>query len=125
MWVGVWVVVVCGVLPGVAGASVFGPPAGRVFTGMTGSSSVSGFTAQVGKAPAVFGFFTSWGSGFSGIFAAARAAHARPMLHISTALNYGEPEAISPLGIARGQGDGYLWPSTRRWPTTASRSTSG
>jgi hypothetical protein len=36
------------------------------------------------------------------------------MLHISTAQGYGEPERITPLGIARGHGDGYLIGLTRR-----------
>ena len=43
-----------------AHAQVFGPPNGKVFTGLTGSNSVEKFSEEVGKRPAVFGFFTYW-----------------------------------------------------------------
>src|SRR3954453_17721766 len=91
-----------------AHAQVFGPPSGKVFTGLTGSNLVTKFSGEVGKRPAVFGFFTYWNASNEYTFNYARKAHARLMLHISTAQNYGVPEVISPLGIARGQGDGYL-----------------
>jgi hypothetical protein len=91
-----------------ARAQVFGPPNGKVFTGLTGSNSVEKFSAEVGKRPAVFGFFTYWNQSNEYTFRYAEQAHARLMLHISTAQNYGVKEEISPLGIARGQGDAYL-----------------
>src|SRR4051794_40624952 len=91
-----------------AHAQVFDPPSGKVFTGLTGSNLTTKFTAEVGKHPAVFGFFTYWNASNEYTFNYAHKANARLMLHISTAQNYGVPEVISPLGIARGQGDGYL-----------------
>jgi len=91
-----------------ARAQVFGPPSGKVFTGLTGSNSVTKFSGEVGKRPAVFGFFTYWNAPNEYTFRHAAAADARLMLHISTAQNYGVPEVISPRGIARGQGDDYL-----------------
>jgi hypothetical protein len=97
-----------------AAANVFGPPSGKVFTGVSGSQSTSLFSSQVGKHPAVFGFFTYWYSGNDYAFAAARAAHSRLMLHISTNHGYGEPERITPRGIAQGVGDGYLLSLNRK-----------
>src|SRR5829696_7261732 len=91
-----------------ARAQVFGPPSGKVFTGLTGSNSVEKFSGEVGKRPAVFGFFTYWNAPNEYTFRNAQKAGARLMLHISTAQNYGVPEVISPRGIARGQGDAYL-----------------
>jgi hypothetical protein len=97
-----------------ARANVFGPPPGKVFTGLSGSESTSQFSSQVGKHPAVFGFFTQWYGGNSYAFADARAAHSRLMLHISTNHGYGEPEHITPLGIAQGRGDSYLLSLNRK-----------
>src|SRR3954469_23886808 len=91
-----------------ANAQVFGPPGGKVFTGLTGSNSVAKFSDEVGKKPAVFGFFTYWNGPNEYTFRYAEQAGARLMLHISTAQNYGVPEVISPRGIARGEGDDYL-----------------
>ena len=91
-----------------ARAQVFGPPNGKVFTGLTGSNSVEKFSEEVGKRPAVFGFFTYWNASNEYTFRYAEQAGARLMLHISTAQNYGVKEEISPRGIARGQGDAYL-----------------
>jgi hypothetical protein len=97
-----------------ARAAVFGPPPGKVFTGMTGSLSTSLFGAQVGKHPAVLGYFTEWYGGNAAGFTAARATHSRLMLHISTTHGYGQPEHVTPLGIARGQGDSYLLALNRK-----------
>src|SRR3954470_11529660 len=97
-----------------ARADVFGPPAGKVYTGLSGSQSTSPFAAQVGKRPAVFGFFTYWNSPNEYTFRAAKAAGARLMLHISTSHGYGEPERVTPRGIARGRGDPYLLSLNRR-----------
>ena len=87
---------------------MFGPPSGKVFTGLTGSNSVEKFSDEVGKRPAVFGFFTYWNAPNEYTFRNAEQAGARLMLHVSTAQNYGVKEEISPRGIARGQGDAYL-----------------
>jgi hypothetical protein len=91
-----------------ANAQVFGPPGGKVFTGLTGSNSVAKFSDEVGKKPAVFGFFTYWNAPNEYTFRNAEQAGARLMLHISTAQNYGVPEVISPKDIAQGNGDDYL-----------------
>src|SRR4051794_35746920 len=97
-----------------ARADVFGPPSGKVFTGVTGSTSTSLYSSQVGKRPAVFGFFTQWWGNNQFIFDSARASGSRLMLHISTNHGYGEPEKVTPLGIARGVGDGYLLSLNRK-----------
>lgn len=62
----------------------------------------------------MFGHFVTWGDRYEHAFDAADAAGARPVLHISTAQYYGRPERITPLGIARGLGDGYLIALARR-----------
>ncbi len=97
-----------------APAQVFAPPNGKVYTGLTGSNSVTKFASEVGKKPAVFGFFTYWNAPNEYTFRNADRAGARLMLHVSTAQNYGVKEVISPRGIARGQGDAYLLSLNRR-----------
>lgn len=72
-----------------ARAQVFGPPDGKVFTGLTGSNSVEKFSAEVGKRPAVVGFFTYWNAPNEYTFRNAGKAGARLMLHVSTAEDYG------------------------------------
>jgi hypothetical protein len=93
--------------PSAASAEVLLPPPGGVFTGLT-DGSYSAFESQVGKHPAVNGVFVTWGRTLGSAFGEARANHARLMLHISTTQGYGAPEEITPLGVAQGQGDGYL-----------------
>jgi hypothetical protein len=93
--------------PAGAGAEALLPAGHGVFTGLTGGSSQA-FEGQVGKHPAVDGVFVTWGRTFESAFGQARANHARLMLHISTAQGYGAPEQITPRGIAKGAGDGYL-----------------
>ncbi len=90
-----------------ASAQLLLPPAGKVFTGLTGGSSQA-FQAQVGKHPAVDGVFVTWGRSLESAFGQAHANQARLMLHISTAQGYGAPEQITPRGIAQGAGDAYL-----------------
>src|SRR3954451_7680844 len=106
--------IVCLSVAAPARADVFGPPSGKVFTGLSGSLSTASYTAQVGKHPAVFGFFTQWWGNNQFIFDSARASHSRLMLHISTNHGYGEPEKVTPLGIARGAGDSYLLSLNRK-----------
>ena len=43
-----------------AGAATFVPPRGKVYTGLSGSTSARPFTQQVGSDVAVFGVFTKW-----------------------------------------------------------------
>jgi hypothetical protein len=85
------------------------PPAGQVFTGETGGST-SSFQAQVGKHPAILGYFASFGAVIGAPLSAARGSHARLFLHISTDIGYGNQagENISPAQIAQGGGDDYL-----------------
>src|SRR3954451_15038438 len=97
-----------------AHAAPFAPPPGNVYTGMSGSTSASLFTRQVGKDVAVFGVFTKWYGANEYAFRAARQAGARLMLHVSTQDGYGTRELITPLGIARGEGDRYLLSLNRR-----------
>jgi len=91
--------------PAIASASAFQPPAGKIFTGETGDP-VSSYTTAAGKSPAVFQIFAAWGEYLPAIFADAARAHARLMLHITTA--FGSREAITPGQIARGDGDAWL-----------------
>lgn len=112
---GVGVAVLAGLATGASvQAAVLLPPPGKAYSGLTGSNSVDLFASQVGKAPAVFGFFVVWGDSSEFAYRSANAANARLMLHISTAQNYGQPQRITPLGIARGNGDGYLVSLNRR-----------
>ena len=62
----------------------------------------------------MFGFFTKFGGANEFIFRGAEQAGSRLMLHISTQDGYGTREVVTPLGIARGEGDGYLVGLNRR-----------
>jgi hypothetical protein len=97
-----------------AHAATFAPPSGKVYTGMSGSTSADLFTRQVGRDVAVFGVFTKWYGQNEYAFGAARHSGARLMLHVSTQDGYGTRELITPLGIARGEGDRYLLSLNRR-----------
>jgi len=90
-----------------AGPGVFAPPAGDVLTGVTGGSA-DAFAGQIGKQPAVFGYFTHWNSPYGAALRRADAAGSRLMLHISTTLGYGIRPVITPGQIAQGAGDGYV-----------------
>jgi len=85
------------------------PPRGQVLAGVSGGSA-GAFGAQVGKHPAVYGYFATWGNGIRAPMATARGSHARLLLHISTDVGYGggATDVISPGAIAGGAGDGYL-----------------
>ena len=88
-------------------AGVLVPPVGDVYTGVSCAPAL-GFGAQVGKHPAVFGEFVTWGQSIHFAFNQAAAAHATLMLHISTAQGSGGSGVITPQAIARGDGDEYL-----------------
>jgi hypothetical protein len=90
------------------------PPAGKVYAGVTGSPSAESYARETGARPAVFGFFTKFGGANEFIFRGAEQAGARVMLHISTQDGYGTREVVTPLGIARGEGDRYLVGLNRR-----------
>jgi hypothetical protein len=91
-----------------AAANPLLPPKKKVFTGVTGSKSVSNFKQQVGKQPSVFGFFHKWGGPTGYIYDSVQRSGSRLMLHISTQDGYGTKEAITPREIAQGKGDRYL-----------------
>jgi hypothetical protein len=91
-----------------ARAAAFAPPAGRALSGLSGADSASAFVGAVGRRPAVFGTFVRWGTPVDRAFAAAARMGARTVLHVSTAEGQGSREVITPLGIARGGGDGWL-----------------
>ena len=90
-----------------ARADVLLPPPGKVFAGLTGGLSVDAFSAQVGKHPPVFQFFTNYGASVGYIFDRARTAGSRPMLHVSTMAPNGR-EVVTPAQIAAGAEDGWL-----------------
>jgi hypothetical protein len=90
------------------------PPKKKVYTGVTGSKSISQFKRQVGKHPSVFGFFTRFGGASEFIYDSVEDAGSRLMLHISTQDGYGTPEAVTPRGIANGDGDRYLIKTNQR-----------
>jgi hypothetical protein len=95
------------VIAATAAASVLAPAPGMVFTGVS-SGSVDSFEGEIGKHPAVYGEFVTWGQSIHFAFNDAAASRARLMLHISTSEGYGAREVITPLGIAQGGGDSYL-----------------
>ena len=97
-----------------ASAGTYLPPRGKVFSGLTGSTSIDLFQRQTGNHPAVFGFFTKFYGANEFIFRGAEQAGSRLMLHISTQDGYGTREIVTPLGIARGKGDRYLANLNRR-----------
>ncbi len=101
-------------LPASASADTLLPPKNKVYTGVTGSKSVTQFAGQVGKHPSVFGFFTKWNGSSEYIYDSVERAGSRLMLHISTQDGYGTPEAFSPREIANGDGDNYLIKTNRR-----------
>lgn len=94
-----------------AAATPLEPRGKRVFFGVTDtgdSADFGAFTDAVGKHPAVIQTFRAWGSDFPESIKRWQAARARPMLHITTADPNDGRELITPRGIARGAGDGYL-----------------
>jgi hypothetical protein len=90
-----------------APATPLAPTAGDVLTGVS-SGSASDFAGEVGKHPAVYGEFVTWGQSIHFAFNDAAAAHSTLMLHISTSQGFGAHQVITPAGIAAGDGDAYL-----------------
>lgn len=97
-----------------AHGAAFVPPPGKVYVGMSGGWTGDPFSRQVGTDVAVFGAFVQWYGRTEHAFRAADQTGARLMLHISTQDGYGTREVITPLGIARGEGDRYLLSLNRR-----------
>jgi hypothetical protein len=92
--------------PASAAANPFLPPAGQTFAGVGGSYDGGSFGRETGSHPTVVQFFGGWNQSTDFMFKGAKAARARLMIHLSTAL--GSSEQITPAGIAAGKGDGYL-----------------
>jgi hypothetical protein len=88
-------------------ADSYQPPPGKVFSGVTSGGSVASFDAEAGKHSAVIQTFTAWDYDKTRWLRDAPGAHARAMVHISTKALDGH-EAITPRGIAEGQGDAHL-----------------
>jgi hypothetical protein len=93
-------------LAGAAQASPYLPPPGRVFAGLSGGG-VGGFEAAAGKHSPVLQTFAAWDAVGTGYLTTAQHDRARSMIHISTKGMDGR-EAITPRGIAGGQGDAHL-----------------
>ena len=91
-----------------ATAAPYLPPKGKVFHGVTAGFDVADFRARTGKSPAIWQHFVRWGGSLNYAFDNSHRAGARTMLHISTAKGQNMPGVISPGGIARGDGDGFL-----------------
>jgi hypothetical protein len=91
-----------------ATAATYAPAPGRVWHALTGTKPASWYESRVGKHAAIRGSFIRWGGSYDWAIRNADAAHARVLLHVSTASGQHEPEVISPGAIARGAGDGFL-----------------
>ena len=102
------------------GAAATGP-----LLGITGN--IARFQSQTGQVSSVHHAFLGWGHGlsygstFASLFPTLGPI---PMIHLGTE-GQSAPEAITPGGIAAGQGDGYWSPSTRRSPPGTRGSTCG
>jgi hypothetical protein len=88
-----------------ASGSVFLPPKGKLWHGVTGGSA-DVFGRETGRKPDVFQLFAEWGNVD---WALKRGeAHERFMLHLSTNRGPGTRERITPAQIAAGRGDAFL-----------------
>jgi hypothetical protein len=98
------------IAPAASGMSLL-PRGNRVFFGISDTGNPADFgesSRTLRKHPALIQTFRTWGSDFPDSIERWQAARARPVLHISTADSGDGHELISPRGIARGEGDGYL-----------------
>src|SRR5437879_1584245 len=91
-----------------AAARAYLPPAGHVFAGLTGGTSIVPFERMVGKHPPVFEIYMTWDTPTRWLAGPDPAFRARLALHLSTAPGYAEPGVISPRAIALGRSDGFL-----------------
>ncbi len=88
------------------------PPRGHDYFGVTDTgveSDFKSFAEAVGRHPAVIETFQRWHGPLRGSLARWQHAHARPMLHVTTAASDGVTETITPRAIALGRGDNYLY----------------
>jgi hypothetical protein len=100
-------------LPAAASAEPYLPPPGKVFNGLTAGFTTGDFESEVGKHPAVWQHFISWGGNYQYTINNSRHANARLMLHLGTSKGQNLPETLSPGDIARGHGDRFLVGLTR------------
>ena len=99
---------VAAVAGGPAHAHPYLPPAGKVFHGVAAGYDIGDFRARTGRTPAVWSHFVVWGGSYGYAIRQSQAAGARVMLAVNTSKAQNLPGRISPGGIARGEGDGYL-----------------
>jgi hypothetical protein len=98
-------VLALGLVPAVAhgaGPGTYLPPSGKVFSGLTGSTSMELLRARDGNHPGVFGFFTKFGGANEFIFRGAEQAGSRlhaPHLHAG---RLRDARVVTPQGIAEG-----------------------
>lgn len=94
-----------------ARAGTLEPRGKKVFFGISDTgdpADFGGFSRLTNKHPALIQTFRAWGSDFPESIERWQEARARPLLHITTADPGDGHELITPRGIARGEGDGYL-----------------
>ena len=104
------VIVACAIAPAEAARRLYRPPANKVFFGVTDTGDAADFRQfanAVGKHPAVIETYHPWSNTLHDAAPRWHEIRARPILHISTIDGDGN-ELITPRGIAKGLGDGYL-----------------
>lgn len=95
------------------GGAVGLPPTGKVYLGVGGNTTTTSYTSLTGRKHRIFGTFLSWGQSVDGKITDAANMDARLMIHLSTE-NSQHVEVLKPRGVARGMGDGYLIPLSRK-----------
>ncbi len=98
--------VLLGALPQVSRASLYLPPAGRLYAGITAGDPQT-YEQETDAHAAVFQEFITWGGTVDWALAPAAQNRSRAMLAIQTITPSGG-EVISPGAIARGQSDPWL-----------------
>lgn len=96
---------------GLANASRFLPPKGKIFTGSSDTGQTSDyreFRTRTGAHPAVMQSFESWGYVPKEAIGRWLDTNTRGMLSLSTARCWKCPDVISPQSIAEGKGDRYI-----------------
>jgi hypothetical protein len=91
-----------------ADARAYVPPAGHIFAGLTGGTSITPFEQLVGKHPPVFEDYMTWDTPTAWLANPDPGFRSRLAIHIGTADGYGEPGVISPQQIAEGRSDRFL-----------------
>jgi hypothetical protein len=91
-----------------AAGRAYVPPAGHVFAGLTGGTSIVPFERMVGKHPPVFELYMTWDTRTAWLSGSNSSFRSRLGLHISTASGYAQAGVISPEAIALGHSDRFL-----------------